>query len=256
MPTLQRLRMAAWAAGMHSIGSLAVALLAAGLVFVLWYPYPYRELAGGRDLFTLVLTVDAVCGPLLTLVLFNPQKPRKEMRFDIGCVVLIQSLALGYGLWTVWQARPLFLVLEVDRYRVIAAPDVDAHALATLPTELAPHYWGAPRMVGIRAPKDATESNAVLFQSAVGGRDFGARPEFFVPYTAQVALESLKHARSLAIFLEKHPDQREAARALVDPKETTTIELRQYLPVIARQDWIAVITPEGRILGFLPGDGF
>jgi hypothetical protein len=29
-----------------------------------------------------------------------------------------------------------------------------------------------------------------------------------------------------------------------------------YLPVIARQDWVAVLDKQGQIQGFLRGDGF
>ena len=39
------------AAGIHLTLSLAAAALAAWLVFSLWYPYPYRKISGGRDLF-------------------------------------------------------------------------------------------------------------------------------------------------------------------------------------------------------------
>ena len=35
--------------------SLAIALLAALLVFGLWYPYPFREISGGRELFLLIV---------------------------------------------------------------------------------------------------------------------------------------------------------------------------------------------------------
>ena len=113
MRTSPRYRAAFIAAGIHFICSAVVAGLAAGLVFGMWYPYPYRELAGGRELFLLVVAVDVVCGPLLTAVLFNPAKSREELWRDLSLVAVIQLIALGYGLHTVWQARPLFLAHEV-----------------------------------------------------------------------------------------------------------------------------------------------
>ena len=74
-----RFRPALKAASWHVLCSVGVALLAAAVVFGLWYPFPYRDLSGGRELFFLVVAVDVVCGPLLTLVLFNPAKPRAEL---------------------------------------------------------------------------------------------------------------------------------------------------------------------------------
>ena len=120
-----RMQRALRAAALHLGGSLLVAALAGALVFGLWYPYPYRELAGGRELFLLIVVVDVVCGPLLTLVLYNPAKPRAELWRDLGLVVLIQLAALGYGLHVVWQARPVYMVQEVDRLKVIELPALE-----------------------------------------------------------------------------------------------------------------------------------
>ena len=62
------------AALLHLAGSVLVAALAAALVFLVWYPHPYGLLSGGLHLFLILVSVDVVCGPLLTLVLFNPSE--------------------------------------------------------------------------------------------------------------------------------------------------------------------------------------
>jgi hypothetical protein len=255
MLDLARYRVAAQATGIHSLCSALVAALAAWIVFGVWYAYPYRELSGGRELFLLVVFVDVVCGPLLTFVLFNPKKPRKELWIDLGLVALIQLAALGYGMWTVWQARPLYLVHEVDRYKVMSAPDVEVKELKALPANLKPKFWAGPQTVSIRPPKNAEEHNTVLFEAAAGGRDYAARPGFYIPYEGENALKSLKRAKPLAVFLQKQPGQQDAARKLALEKGADTAQW-MYLPVIARQDWVAVLDKQGRIQGFLPGDGF
>ena len=58
-------------AGIHLGLSLGLAVLAALLVFYIWYPYPYREISGGRELFLLVVAVDVILGPLITLSVSN-----------------------------------------------------------------------------------------------------------------------------------------------------------------------------------------
>ena len=247
-----RIRAALRAAGVHLLISVVVALLAAVLVFAVWYPFPYRELAGGRELFLLIVVVDVVCGPLLTLVLFNPTKPRAELWRDLGLVALNQKAALGNGLWTVWQARPLYLVLEIDRFKVITAPDFPAEVLKDLPLELQPRWLGAPVVVGLRPPKDSDEKNTVMFEAIQTGRDYAERPEFYVPYEGAAAL---KRAKPLATFLQKHPSQAKAAQ---DQATAKNADLSQwlYLPVMGRHDWVALLDAQGRVQGFLPGDGF
>ena len=257
MPMLlvKRIRQAAIASGIHLFASLFLVILASVLVFVVWYPSPYRDLSGGRELFLLVIGVDIVCGPLLTLVLFNPAKPKAELWRDMTLVVLIQLGALGYGLWTVWEARPLYLVLEVDRYKVVTRPVIDQEALASLPSALQTKWWGGPLLVGIREPKNAEEQDKILFEALKGGRDYAERPDFYVPYAGAAVTKALAKARPLTMFLQKHPAQRPIAIELAANKGAD-ISQWLYLPIVARQDWVAVLDKQGQIQGFLKGDGF
>lgn len=250
-----RLRAAIAASCIHLSTSIVVALLAAALVFGLWYPFPYRELAGGRELFLLVVVVDVICGPLLTMVLFNPTKPRAELWRDLALVALIQVGALGYGLQTVWEARPLFLVQEIDRFKVIGMPDLQGMPTVELAPELRPRFLSGPVVVAIRAPKDEKERQTVLFESVQGGRDYAERPEFYLPYEGAAALKSLNRAKPLAVFLQKQPSQQAPASELAAAKGADTAQW-MYLPVVARQDWVAVLDKQGQIQGFLKGDGF
>ena len=83
------------AATLHLGISMLVAASAAWLVFAVWYPYPYREISGGRELFTLVVSIDVILGPLMTLIIFNRSKPRAELVRDLAVVAMIQLAGLG-----------------------------------------------------------------------------------------------------------------------------------------------------------------
>jgi hypothetical protein len=247
------------AALFHFLGSLLVAALAAALVLRVWFPHPYDLLSGGRSLFLILVGVDVVCGPLLTLVLFNPAKPRRELFTDMALVVLVQLSALLYGLHTAYAARPLFLVHEVDRFRVITMGDygdVDVGgAIAVLDAPLRPHWFQGPVTVGIRDPRDTEERKAVLMESVTGGRDFSQRPEFYVPYDAAYQSKALVRAKPLQAFVSHYPATASDAAALLGKHGAVTGDAL-FLPVLHRQDWVAVLDKSARILGFLPGDGF
>ena len=254
----QRIKAAAKAAGFHLCGSALIAALAAVLVLRIWYPYPYNHLAGGLDLFLIMTGVDVVCGPLLTLVLFNPLKRRRALVTDLSLVALIQLTALVYGLHSVQDARPLFLVHEVDRFRVIAMPDyggVDVSAaLATLDPLLRPRWYRGPVAVGLREPT-IKEHNQVLFDSVAGGRDYSQRPEFYIPYDAAYGSKALARAKPLKAFTSHYPATANAAADMLTLR-SVALDDASFLPVPYRQAWVAVLDKSGRILGFLPGDGF
>lgn len=254
MISSSRFRAALSAAGVHFLVSALAALLVAMLVLSI-YPNPYDSLAGGRNLVFLIIAIDVVCGPLLTLVLFDPRKKRGELWRDLGLVALIQTAAMCYGLWMVWQNRPLYLVHEVDRFKVITALDIDVGAISALPKNLQQRAWTGPITVAIRSPKSDQERKAVLFESILGGRDYAERPDFYIPYDHAAGIKALERAHPLAHFLEKHPQQQESVQKLASDKKID-FEKLFYVPVTGRQDWVAVLSSQGQIEGFLPGDGF
>src|SRR3569832_471507 len=95
------------ASGLHLAISLCIASAAALLVFTVWYPYPYREVSGGRELFVILTSVYVVLGPLITLAIFNRRESVRELTLDLSLVAMIQLAALAYGLWTDAVARPV-----------------------------------------------------------------------------------------------------------------------------------------------------
>ena len=253
-----RLKSAFKATGLHFSATVLVAVLVSLLVFAVWYPYPYREFAGGKELFFLVIAADLVCGPLLTFVLFNPSKPKRGLFLDLSIVVVLQLAALAYGLWTVWVARPLFLVHEVDRFKVIAKVDVDTLALDKLIDGLQPRFFKGPQPIGLReATKDEREK--VMFESVQSGRDYGERPEFYAPYDEANAAKAYAKAKPIAKFIssvtaEKQSRQEQVTKIALE--SATAEDQLRFLPIMARQDWIAVLNAKGAIVGYIQGDGF
>lgn len=259
MPLHARLRVASKAALVHLLGSLLVATLAAVLVFIVWYPPPYDQLSGGLKLFLVLVGVDVVCGPLLTLVLFNPKKSNRELTIDMLLVISIQLAALGFGLHVAYQARPLFLVHEVDRFRVITSldyGDADVHkSINSLSPELRPHWLKRPVTVGIRDPITSKERQDVMLESTFGGRDYSQRPEFYIPYELGYLPKVMARAKPLEAFITLYPGtSREVAELL--RKHDLAISNAVFLPVLHKQEWIAVLDPSAKIIGFIPGDGF
>lgn len=244
----------ALAAGVHFLLSLLVALLTALLVLWLWYPSPYDVLAGGRGLFWLVVSVDVVMGPLLTFVVFNEKKPRKELMRDLTIIGAMQLGALAYGLHTVYSVRPVALVFETDRFRVVTAFDVQVQELP----QALPAYRELPVatrwLLGTRTSR-AGDERLQAIDLALQGYDVGQRPSYWQPYEQSKAT-ALERARPVSLLLKQYPQaqsdlqQRLSALGLV-------ADSARFLPVMARaQGWSVLLEPDGDIAGFVPYDGF
>lgn len=242
------------AAGIHLALSVAVALIAAALVFLLSYPMPFREVSGGRELFLLVVTVDVVLGPLITFAVFNRRKPWRELRRDLAIVVLLQLAALGYGLHTVFVARPVAVVLEIDRLKVVTAAELQGQDPAEIPPQWrAPPWWGYQVLAAHPASKAET-GNAV--ELAMQGFDIGVRPRFWGPPSeAPEAID--RAAKPLATLRAKHLAHAAGLDEAVAASGLGPDRLK-YLPLVARlSTWSALIeSGTGRIVGYVPLDGF
>lgn len=239
----------------HLIVSLTVALLAALLVFGLWYPYPYRETSGGRALFSIVIIVDVIIGPLITLIIFNRKKSRRELFMDFTIVGLLQVVALGYGLWTVFVARPVYLVYEYDRMRVVHAIDLETHLLSKAPPSLQNLPIKGPDLIALRAFSDASEQFDATME-AMGGAMLSLRTDLWQSYRERTPdiLNSSKPATELR---KRFPGKVMLIDQVISGTGRTSDQLR-YLPMVDRDIvWTALldsITAEP--LGFLPIDSF
>ncbi|MCW5665114.1 MAG: pilus assembly protein [Piscinibacter sp.] len=242
------------ASGAHLLISVGVAALAAVLVLQVWYPREYSTLAGGRELFWLLVSVDVVVGPLLTFVAFNLRKPRGELVRDLSVIAVLQLAALGYGLHTVYLARPVALVFEVDRFRVVAANDVYLEELPQARPEFGSLSLTGPRVIGARTSQGGEERLRAI-DLALKGYDIGQRPAYWQPYS-ESRDAALARARPVGLLLERYAKDADRLRTKLAELHLAPDKAR-FLPVMARADgWVALLDASGELVGFAPYDGF
>lgn len=244
------------AATIHLGLSVLVATLAALLVFALWFPYPYREVSGGRELFQLVVAVDIVLGPLLTFAVFNRAKPRTELRRDLSIIVLLQLAGLGYGLWTVHLARPVHMVFEIDRFRVVHQVEVPEEFLDKAPAGITAIPWGGPTLLALREFQSQRE-NTEMTLAALQGVPLSARPELWQPYE-RARSRVLAAARPVAELKSRFPRRADEIDVLLRTARHDPAGVA-YLPLIARKEaaWTVFLdSTTAEVIGYLPLDSF
>lgn len=245
--------MSRWkAASIHLSISITVGLLVFALLFFVWFPQPYFEAAGGGHLIIVLLGVDIVLGPMLTMILFKSGK--KGMVLDLWLIGVVQSAALLYGLQVITVSRPVFIVAAVDRFNVVAAKDLDAADLAkgSMP-EFRSLSWTGPRMVGALLPADA-EKRSKLLDSAMAGKDLQLLPQFYVPYEKS-APELLRHAKAVEMLGSTNADALATAKSWLTDHGRNEDEIA-WVPVMARSASLTMLldAQTGEILAALPVD--
>lgn len=100
------------ASGIH-LGISAVIFIAL-LFFILyyWYPFPFFYTDGGWEGVRIMILVDLVLGPALTLIIYSKEKTRKQIIFDLTSIGLVQLIAMIWGGFIVHQERPAVVVIK------------------------------------------------------------------------------------------------------------------------------------------------
>jgi hypothetical protein len=243
------------AASIHLLASAAMAAIVGAMILGVWFPGDYLQIAHGWQLLVIILGVDCVCGPLLTGILFNPRKSRRELTLDMSLVVLIQVAALAYGVHAAWQARPVVTAFEGDRFRVITAAEIDPERLVDAPSDLRVLPFNGPRVIGVRIPRPTDPDYGKTVDLALAGLDVSFRPGFWHAYKPDVALRA---SRPVSALKARYPDQSDLIDRTV-AKSGVAADALNYVPAQNRRndDWVALIDrTDGRIVGFVPVDGF
>ncbi len=243
------------AAGIHLGISALIAGLAAALVFGLWYPWPFRSAAGGQALFLLIISVDLVLGPTLTFVVFNRSKTTSHLVRDLAVIAALQLAGLVYGLHTVYLARPVVVVFEVDRFHAISEVEVQHAELPQALPELRTLSLTGPKILGTRQSRTSEEKRKTLDLS-LQGIDIGVRPSYWQPYSSS-ARAAVERSRPVSDLIKHYPYHAQAINQEIKKTGRMADELR-FLPLVAREtNWSVLLDAKtGEVVGYVQYDGF
>lgn len=238
------------ASSLHLVLSAAIGASVVTLMLALWYPQHYFAAMGGTTLILLLIGVDVVIGPLLTLVVFDPKK--KSLRFDLAVIATLQLVALVYGCSVMFGARPVYNVFVVDRFEVVAANAVDENSRAKAAPEFRSPPLTGPKVIAARQPDDPKRFADIAISALDGGPDLANLPEFYVPY-AQFRQDAAKRARPLSELAKRQPQDAATIRAFVAASGQAEDAIG-FLPMKTRNQDMSVVVEikSGDIVGILP----
>lgn len=243
------------AAALHLGLSALIAATVVAVMLALWYPQPFFDAMGGTGLLKILIGVDVTLGPLLTLIIFDVRK--KSLRFDLSVIAFLQIAALVYGVYIMFEARPVYAVFVKDRFDMVPANELDPVDLAEAPPEYRTLPLTGPRVVGTRFPDQSNpeEWNKLVFSGAAG-KDIQNFPKYYVPY-ADAVPTVLAKAEPLAALLKDHPEREAPVRALV-AKSGIAQDTLACLPLMGREAVLTAVIDrrDARIVGVLPFDPY
>ncbi len=215
--------------------SVFIVSLVLTIVLLFWYPPPFFQIIGASDALKVLIGVDLVMGPLLTLVLFKPGKP--GLVFDMSCVALLQLSALAYGVSVLHEERPYFAVFAQDRFEVLARKDVDLSE--TDNAELKKKPWRQPIFVVATMPSDEKEYQQALEEILFEGKpDIQYQPRFWSTY-AESSDQVLSQSKPLDALLKSNPDLAATIKQMLNDHPQS--DALAYVPVIGKKQPFALV---------------
>jgi hypothetical protein len=224
----------------HLALSAAVVGTVCALIFFVWYPDPYFKAVGAWTVLRVLVGVDLVLGPVLTLILFKPGK--WGLKFDVAFIACVQLAALVYGLNVIYRERPYFNVFAVDRFTIHAFDNVDREQWvdAVAAGRLDPKPWRGPALVVASRPTDPAAYQRLLEETVFGGLpDIDRRPEFWSRYADQ-GPQIAARARPLAMLRAARPESAAAIDALVSDLGVPEQNLG-FVPMIAKNRDVSMV---------------
>lgn len=207
----------------HIITSVIIAFLLTLIVFFIWYPSPFATAVGVTYIFLMLLVIDIILGPLLGLLVYKEGK--KTLKFDLSVIILIQIAALCYGVFSIEQGRPAWLVYNVDRFELVRKNELVNTNIQQAQAQFQQPSWFKPQYVATEFAKDTQQRNDEMFAEVFSGISISQRPERYVELT-QAKTQVQQRALPL-VELEQYNPKKDVEKTLAEyPKADAWLPLK------------------------------
>lgn len=228
---------------LHLLASSLLALLAICIVFIVWYPAPLQKAVGVTDIFLILLGVDVVIGPLLTLAVCKEGK--KTLMFDLGFIVALQISAFAYGFFTIAQGRPVWIVFNKDRFDLVQAMDMNHSYRTKAASEFQSLSFTGPEWVATR--ELTNEDQKSIHDALFAGVDIPQRADLYEPYSKAVT-HITESAHNLGELTQYN------AADVVKNELSKWPQANAFLPLKAKQQSMVVLLKRetGEVVAIVP----
>jgi len=216
----------------HLLVSLLITGAVVGICVWLWYPLEFVTATGVAKIFMLVIIVDACLGPILTLLVYD--KKKEQLKRDLVIILIIQLAALTYGVYTLANARTVYMVFAVDRFELVQANELAAENLDNATQERFKTLpWLGPQWIATKIPDDPEERMQVSMDTLAGGSDIAQLPKYY---------QDISSVRKEISERSKNLDELQlSAEAIAKFKNNHAGQSLGFLPLTARKKDLSVI---------------
>ncbi len=183
--------------GIHFGISLLIFAALSAVILLAWYPGFFFELDGGWEGLRIILGVDLVLGPMLTLIVYKAGKP--GLKTDLTLIGIFQMLCLAGGMYVVWSERPIAMVYVDGHFYSMSA---DSYEEASVPVPDLSQFPGPnPKRLIVELPEDVNTLSELRGNAFRSGSSMRVLTDLYAPFDESQLV--LKDAYPLKNIIER-----------------------------------------------------
>ena len=159
--------------------SLSIFGVLAYLVVEVWYPDFFFRTDGGWQGLRLLLGVDLVLGPMLTLIVYRAGKP--GLKFDLTVIGVVQVTCLAAGIWIVHGQRPLAIVYSDGSFYSVTGESFKEVDVPVPDLDAMPGPY--PKWIEVKLPKDYEKQSTIRGKMLSSGRMLSTLSDYYAPFS-------------------------------------------------------------------------
>jgi len=161
-----------------------------------WFPHSLSDLNGFGKQAQLIILVNLVLGPLLFLIICK--KNKKIIKKDLSFLVILQSTAMFFGAYSIYQKHPNYAVFTIDRFTLIETVNSEPQKIRF--KELETSFFSKTKLAFAKLPDNIDKRNELILSSMINPQnDLDKRHEYFEPYNKHI--HSIATKRIIYIYL-------------------------------------------------------
>lgn len=217
----------------HFAISFLIFLILLYFILIQWYPEPLFSSDGGWRVIRIIVGVDLILGPFLTLIIFKAGKP--GLKFDLAMIALVQALALSWGVWTTYHERPAAIIYTLDYFTPVPAYQLAEQGVTAKKLREFGDNW--PIIIYSDITKEKQQE--ALSKSIRTGTPLYLLSEYYKKFSKEHAPVLKANSMNLEKYVEDKPKLNKIYQhALLTGTAKTNIA---YLALHSREKWVTTI---------------
>ncbi|MGB6096370.1 MAG: hypothetical protein WBF95_08740 [Comamonas thiooxydans] len=250
-----------WTPKWYFFASLTVFAFLILITKFVWFPSPFDSVLGYWKLVGWMFLVNIITGGFIYSILYKPSKSKIAKISDLMLVIFLQITAGGYGIFAMSSTRPLALVYEFDRFRLIVFADIPSKDLDGSPEWVKRFGSWHNKVLGIGRVNTLEEKMASV-ASSLQGVEPSQRPARWIDINENRD-EIILRSKKINDLILKNPILKN--RIISDFEDIakkfniTSVDNLIWLPLVSRHggDFIAIFDRDRLdFLSVLELDGF